>query len=204
MPGRDFLAVLRCLEPNQLGDMLAGVFAPLAFMGVLISIVYQRRDLAMQRDEMELTRREMEASTAALNAQAEEAKRTAEFMRVQTVGIETERQHAELNNARYGFITWLQTLMEHKELAGWSSAEIERAGPERFFEHLYRTLAESNRMLIGVHAWSKADLIKIADEIERLAELAAKIEDQRTLVFNADRYATLMRLVRARADKLNR
>lgn len=84
-------AGLTCMTANEMGDMLAGMFAPLAFLGLIIAILLQGQDLELQRADQALTRQVMEAqakeaaaSAVALSAQAEEAKRTAEFIGAQT------------------------------------------------------------------------------------------------------------------------
>jgi hypothetical protein len=53
---------------GQFGDIYGSVnalFSGLAFAGVIIAILWQRRELELQRRELRLTRKEMKASTAA-------------------------------------------------------------------------------------------------------------------------------------------
>lgn len=49
---------LSCRSLNELGDFLAGAFAPLAFIWVAGTVFIQSRELAAQRKELELTRKE--------------------------------------------------------------------------------------------------------------------------------------------------
>jgi len=42
----------RHLTPNELGDFLSGVFAPLAFLWLVVGVIYQRIDVRLQLDEM--------------------------------------------------------------------------------------------------------------------------------------------------------
>lgn len=41
-----------CLEPNAIGDYLAGAFAPLAFIWLVVTVLLQSFELRAQRDEM--------------------------------------------------------------------------------------------------------------------------------------------------------
>lgn len=109
-PWDRLIRAMACMSPNEVGDMLAGLFAPLAFIGLVISIAYQRRDLAIQREEMVLTReemaeqrKEMRASAKALRAQAEEARRTAEFMGKQAAIAQAQIDKVQADRAIESF-----------------------------------------------------------------------------------------------------
>lgn len=62
MPGWAWSSIsanyLSCRSLNELGDFLAGAFAPLAFIWVAGTVFIQSRELAAQRNELELTRKE--------------------------------------------------------------------------------------------------------------------------------------------------
>lgn len=75
---------LACLQANEVGDFLAGAFAPLAFLWLIATVVIQARELRAQRQELQLTRREFQANRKVAEAQATEAKRQAEFIGKQT------------------------------------------------------------------------------------------------------------------------
>lgn len=45
-----------CMEPNEIGDMLAGVFAPITFLWVALAVFLQRSELRSQREELEQNR----------------------------------------------------------------------------------------------------------------------------------------------------
>jgi len=76
-------------DRGQFGDMFGAVnalFSGLAFTGVIIALVFQRRELELQRIELELTRKELkrtaeaqEGSQGALIEQARMLKTTAEI-----------------------------------------------------------------------------------------------------------------------------
>lgn len=82
--GQRFMEAVRCMTPNELGDMLAGLFAPLAFLGLILSVLYQRRDLIVQREVME--------------AQVAEAARTAGYIEQQAAAVAADRVRADVRD----------------------------------------------------------------------------------------------------------
>nr|WP_295470273.1 hypothetical protein [Mesorhizobium sp.] len=79
---------------NEWGDLLAGAFAPLAFLWLLIAVMVQAQELKLQRRELTLTRQGFEESRVLARAQGNEAKKQAEFIGRQTeimVGTEEDR-----------------------------------------------------------------------------------------------------------------
>ena len=54
------LRYVSCRTTNELGDFLAGAFAPLAFIWLAGTVFIQSRELAEQREELRLTREEHE------------------------------------------------------------------------------------------------------------------------------------------------
>ena len=65
------------LQPNEWGDVLAGVFSPLAFLWLIYASLSQRAELAMQREELsqnnetqDAQREEMRRQVDAMTAQA--------------------------------------------------------------------------------------------------------------------------------------
>lgn len=62
---------------NSLGDFLAGVFAPVAFIWVAVAVFIQSRELSAQRDELVRTRKEYEENRAVMTQQAITAKEQA-------------------------------------------------------------------------------------------------------------------------------
>lgn len=64
-------------ERGQFGDMFGAVnalFSGLAFAGLIITLILQRRELELQRQELALTRKEMEDQTAEFEKQNETLK----------------------------------------------------------------------------------------------------------------------------------
>ncbi|ARS70118.1 hypothetical protein SMRU11_24000 [Sinorhizobium meliloti RU11/001] len=82
----------RCMAASEWGDFFAGIFAPVAFLWLVVAVIIQSRELAAQRKELALTRTEVEANRKAMEAQVEESKRQAEFIGEQTKAI-TQGQH---------------------------------------------------------------------------------------------------------------
>lgn len=75
---------LSCRTPNELGDFLAGVFAPLAFLWLAGAVVIQSHELSAQRSELELTRRIQEAQFNEMKAQAKYIGEQTNLLRLET------------------------------------------------------------------------------------------------------------------------
>lgn len=80
-----------CLSPNELGDFLAGAFAPLAFFWLVATVLVQSEELGAQRRELQLTRQEFELSRQVADEtrkeiaqQAAAARESAAYVGVQT------------------------------------------------------------------------------------------------------------------------
>ena len=96
-----------CLNLNELGDFLAGVFAPLAFVWLAAAVFIQARELKEQRRELSLTREELalardvaKQQTKAASAQALEAKRSADHFELQTRILEDEQRSRHEGEAK--------------------------------------------------------------------------------------------------------
>jgi hypothetical protein len=57
-----------CMDLNAFGDFLAGAFAPLAFLWLLITVLYQRADLAETRRAFDIQLEEARLQSQALKA----------------------------------------------------------------------------------------------------------------------------------------
>jgi hypothetical protein len=69
-----------CLSANEIGDALAGAFAPLAFLWLMTAVFLQSSELRAQRHELQFTREEMELTRGVLAEQRLEAKRSADIL----------------------------------------------------------------------------------------------------------------------------
>lgn len=57
--------------PNEFGDALAGIFAPLAFLWLVVTVLLQSRELALQREELRSTTQELHRSAKQHEKQSE-------------------------------------------------------------------------------------------------------------------------------------
>jgi hypothetical protein len=113
------------LDANTLGDWLAGIFAPVALLWLATTTRIQSKELELQREELAATRAEMAASRTVSEAMAQEAKKQAEFIGVQTeilrldgeARVEERNDKAmdvELDSIRVAIITELSgTIVEY-------------------------------------------------------------------------------------------
>lgn len=69
------------LRLNEIGDIAAGIFAPLAFLWLFVATQLQRKELRLQRAELAETRSVLAAQQAELEKAAEESNRQTEIMR---------------------------------------------------------------------------------------------------------------------------
>ena len=69
---------------GNLGQLVSGIFAPVAFVWVVVAVVLQSRELRLQREELMLTREELKNTREVFELQKEEMKRAADENREQT------------------------------------------------------------------------------------------------------------------------
>jgi hypothetical protein len=72
---------IAALAPNNLGDFLAGVFAPLAFLWLFVATLLQRQELALQRQELQETREVMRLQKDELQRSADETREQTAIMK---------------------------------------------------------------------------------------------------------------------------
>ena len=87
---------ISCRKSNEIGDFLAGAFAPLAFLWLVATVFIQSASLKKQSEELELSReeqrlirQEMQLNRIAMEAQLDEAKKNLVLVKQQ---IEIERK----------------------------------------------------------------------------------------------------------------
>lgn len=85
-----FERLLSCRKANELGDLLAGVFAPVAFVWLMAAVFIQAQELRAQREELSLTRLELAESRKVMEEQARQAQRQADFIGEQTNNLKNE------------------------------------------------------------------------------------------------------------------
>ena len=72
------------LDLNAKGDFLAGLFAPVAFLWLIIGSFQQQQEIAMQREELKLQREELQKNTVANERQAESIQANTNHAAMQT------------------------------------------------------------------------------------------------------------------------
>jgi hypothetical protein len=69
---------------GNVGQLVSGLFAPLAFVWVVVAVILQSRELKLQREELMLTREELKNTREVFELQKEEMTRAADENREQT------------------------------------------------------------------------------------------------------------------------
>ncbi|MGN7773214.1 hypothetical protein [Phyllobacterium sp. 22552] len=111
---------LFCLVPNEFGDLLAGIFAPLAFVWLMAAVLIQAMELKLTRQEMALQRVELglsrevaveskgvaEAQAKAADAQARAAESNALAAETQNKILDEQLQfeRRERNDEQFSFL----------------------------------------------------------------------------------------------------
>lgn len=121
--------LLACRSLNELGDFLAGAFAPVAFLWLVAAVLIQAQELRAQREELAMTRQELADSREVMKVQAEQARnqalqaqRQADFIGEQTENL--RRQSEEAHRERQDRVFEELLHATHKEsLSKLSSAE---------------------------------------------------------------------------------
>lgn len=106
-----------CLSANEWGDYFAGVFAPLAFFWLIATVWIQSNELKEQRRELILTRKEFEHNRSVLQAQADEARKQAEFIGSQTDMLRTDRAEKEATELFAAHVSLLATRLRQYQHA---------------------------------------------------------------------------------------
>ncbi|KQZ14291.1 hypothetical protein ASD44_09570 [Mesorhizobium sp. Root554] len=98
------------MSPNEAGDFLAGIFAPLAFLWLFVATMVQSQELALQRQELELTRQELKATREVAAEQAAEARSQAKFIGEQTAMMQAQEVDKEIQTR----LRWLFDFSDNK------------------------------------------------------------------------------------------
>lgn len=80
----------KALEPNELGDFLAGAFAPLAFMWLAFGYFQQGKELQQNTEALRLQAKELQIGNQALQLQAQELNESVK-QQMEQVRISTEQ-----------------------------------------------------------------------------------------------------------------
>lgn len=103
--------------PNEIGDTIAGVFATLAFVWIVVTVFLQSAELAEQRKELELTRIELQLAREAQEAQLKVMQKQADI-------FEDEKAYRESESAK----RVLDQLLSSVVIRAGIEKELNRAG----------------------------------------------------------------------------
>lgn len=158
---------------NSLGDFLAGMFAPLAFLWLVVTVFLQKQELALTRQEMVDTRNVM-------IDQAAEAKAQKEFIEQQTAIMKRQADLAEISYQKN-----LRLQMFDKRVAVYDEIHRHLSAPiktiatyDAFFE--FRHLVYRTRYLfnddVNINEW----LDKLSDLIDDVLNSGVTIDSIRS------------------------
>lgn len=112
-------SLLACRQVNELGDALAGAFAPVAFIWLAGAVFIQSQELQLQRKELELQREELDETQNVMREQlevarqqVEETKATTALLKEQTAAISDERQRQRQRDADAVFAAMKDNFIE--------------------------------------------------------------------------------------------
>ncbi|MDI6025600.1 hypothetical protein QBK99_05205 [Corticibacterium sp. UT-5YL-CI-8] len=176
------LVEVSCLSLNELGDFLAGVFAPVAFLWLAGAVFLQSLELSSQRQELKLNRSEFIEQRNVLKQQAEEARRQAE-----AIGFQTDLLRVQTNDRT--FDARVQTLFHWLRHVGRIYIEIRMADgrPVSSFVLPSGKTMDPEQSIIGLaRSWHSRE-----DEIKGFVSSEAVLVEQegsiRTLIERLER-----------------
>jgi hypothetical protein len=108
---------LGCRSVNELGDTLAGVFAPVAFLWLMGAVFIQSQELKAQREELDETQEVMRAQLVVAKQQVEETKASTALFRKQTEILEDEQHSRKCAEADKSFDFMLEKVKTYIVLA---------------------------------------------------------------------------------------
>jgi hypothetical protein len=109
----DCLGPIPCLQPSEWGDFASGLFAPVAFLWLVATVLIQSTELREQRVELALTRDEFTLSREVLKEQAKEARRQAEFIEAQTTMLADEANSRKRQEQLTSFTILVDRFVQH-------------------------------------------------------------------------------------------
>ena len=188
------------LDPNSLGDWLAGFSAPLAFLWLIVATFLQKEELFAQRQELKLNREVMELQADQLKQAAVQLRDQSEILRSQKEVLDRERSEKSffesisriadflVTNSEFHAVTLTQSGHVHSRLSlnlfGHSVRYKNAAFPpnstsvflevSREFESLEKHIQENWR----IYSISGESLIlQFQNEIENLIQNARTLDE---------------------------
>lgn len=223
-----------CLTANEWGDFLAGVFAPIAFVGLVVAVWIQSDELREQRMELALTRTEFELNRAVMEEQTLEAKRQAEYLETQTKLLTEEARERKRTAHLTSFLALIKRYVEHSSetsatLAKGGIFQIpifgyvdEQMSDEKYISHQFENINKSAKsvdtpiIIDGEESFDQAfrfiysaeELIKEIPFHSRVSWQHSKLEKLLDcycdLIMKTDQLSHLRNHVEARMQRLQR
>jgi len=125
------------LDPNAMGDTLAGIFASLAFIWIVVTVFLQSAELAEQRKELTLTREELRLARQAQEKQVEAAQVQAEIFKDEKASRDQVKAFSEVS-----------ALAEEIRMLARTSAVVNASWHFRISDHANKR-QEVSRALFG-------------------------------------------------------
>jgi len=109
---------LGCRSVNELGDTLAGAFAPVAFLWLMGAVFIQSQELKAQREELDETQEVMQAQLEVARQQVEETKASTALFKTQTDLMRSESQLRIQDEKIEATLVYITRLLLHSDLYG--------------------------------------------------------------------------------------
>ncbi len=159
------------LSLNELGDLLAGAFAPLAFMWMVITILMQGKELRLQREELSMQRKELANSSQQLERQSNVMERQ----------LTKEQKEAQQKEIEGKIIDFIERLVDLGCLSSDYKSEVfggrintygffQHYNFEHFFVRLHDEYQNSNDERRLMHGNKIKAIIFVGEEFINLAE----------------------------------
>lgn len=193
-------------ERGQFGDMFGAVnalFSGLAFVGLIITLILQRRELELQRQELTLTRKEMEEQTAEFEKQNE----TLKIQRFENTFFNMLSQFQEVVNSLSAQYKSHRTeiVVEGREIfkAAYEEMPVFIENPEgngefRRFKGILNTIKNE-----GLEGYVKADVPTNFDHYFRLLYRILKFVNESKVITDFDEkyeYTAMLRALLSRYE----
>ncbi len=193
-------------ERGQFGDMFGAVnalFSGLAFAGLIITLILQRRELELQRQELALTRKEMEDQTTEFEKQNE----TLKIQRFENTFFNMLSQFQEVVNSlsvRYmKFNTTYELIGRDTFKATFKEVTVLVDIPKDNQSHRsYRGMADTIKA-VGLNGYCKSDIPTYFDHYFRLLYRILKFVKDTPLITEFDdeyEYTSMLRAVLSRYE----
>lgn len=99
-------------QPNQFGDFFAGIFAPIAFFWLIVTVFMQSRELRMQRRELTFQREEIKLTRLEHAKSADQLNKQTTQLELQNIERRRELIEQELNSRLDNVATRIRNLSE--------------------------------------------------------------------------------------------